>query len=102
MKLYRVDVSAYSNNAIRKEDGRFYMACEVDAEIDALKAENERLRKDAERYRWLREQHWNESYFAVVCFPKKSVRLGADCPSLLRLDEAIDAAMSALPDTKGE
>ena len=46
MKLYRVDVSAYSNNAIRKEDGRFYMAHEVDAEIDALKMELIELRSE--------------------------------------------------------
>lgn len=30
---------------------------------------------------------------AVVCDPKKSVKLGYDCPSGDRLDEAIDAAM---------
>lgn len=38
-KLQRVDVSAYSNNAIRAESGRFYMANEVDAHIAALKQE---------------------------------------------------------------
>ena len=50
--------------------------------------------RDATRYRWLREQHWNEADMAVVCHPKKSVKLGFDCPSGQRLDEAIDAAMS--------
>ena len=53
--------------------------------------------RDAERYRWLREQHWNEADMAVVCYPKKSVKLGFDCPSGQRLDEALDAAI-----TKGE
>lgn len=63
------------------------------AERDQLKAENEALRKDAERYRWLRGQHWNESEMAVVCYPKKAVKLGFDCPSEGRLDSAIDAAL---------
>jgi hypothetical protein len=51
--------------------------------------------KDAERYRWLRAQHWNESNMAVVRYPKTSVKLGFDCPSGERLDEAIDAAIGA-------
>ena len=63
------------------------------AENKKLQAENEALRKDAERYRWLRGQHWNESEMAVVCHPKKAVKLGFDCPSEGRLDSAIGAAM---------
>ena len=62
-------------------------------EMRYLKTENEALRKDAERYRWLRGQHWNESEIAVVRHPKKAVKLGFDCPSEGRLDCAIDAAM---------
>jgi hypothetical protein len=53
-----------------------------------------RMAKDAERYRWLRSQHWNEAEMAVVSCPKSSVKLGVDCPSLERLDAAIDAALS--------
>lgn len=63
------------------------------AERDQLKTENDALRKDADRYRWLRGQYWNESEIAVVCHPKKAVKLGFDCPSEERLDCAIDAAM---------
>lgn len=48
---------------------------------------------DAARYRWLRKQNWNDGELAVVVDPKKSVRLGHDCPSLDRLDAAIDDAM---------
>jgi hypothetical protein len=33
----------------------FTPAPDISALVDALQAENERLRKDAERYRWLRE-----------------------------------------------
>lgn len=49
--------------------------------------------QDAERYRWLRAQHWSESAVAVVSEPKQNVRLGAYCPSGDLLDDAIDAAM---------
>lgn len=62
------------------------------AAILALIAENAALRKDAERYRFLRQQHWNDSEFAVVCQPKKALKLGFDCPSKERLDAAIDKA----------
>ena len=51
--------------------------------------------RDAERYRWLRKQHWNEGVLCVVAQPKKSVKLGCDCPSLDRLDCFIDAASAA-------
>ena len=50
---------------------------------------------DAKRYRWLREQNWNDGLLAVVADPKAAVKLGHDCPSLARLDEHIDAAMLA-------
>jgi len=66
---------------------------EACSDRNQLKADNEALRKDADRYRWLRSQHWNESDMAVACHPKKSVKLGFDCPSGERLDHAIDAAM---------
>jgi hypothetical protein len=49
--------------------------------------------KDAERYRWLRQQHWNESALCVVAHPKDAVKLGHSCPSHERLDDAIDNAM---------
>lgn len=51
------------------------------------------LRKDAERYRWLREQGWWDGPLVVVRNPKEAIKLGHDAPSLHRLDAAIDAAM---------
>jgi len=53
--------------------------------------------KDAARYRWLREQQWNEAPMCVVLQPRQAVKLGHDCPSLDRLDAFIDAAMAAAP-----
>jgi uncharacterized protein (DUF433 family) len=63
-------------------------------EIERLKAENESLRKDAERYRWFRAQHWDSSAICAVVDPKTSTKLGAYCPSADLLDSAIDTAIS--------
>lgn len=52
------------------------------------------LEKDAERYRTLRGMHWEKSPLAVVADPKRAVHLGCDCPSLERLDTAIDSIIS--------
>ena len=61
---------------------------------DQLKAENEALRKDAERYRWLRAQHWDSSAICCVVDPKLCTKLGAYCPSLELLDQAVDAGIA--------
>jgi len=50
--------------------------------------------RDAERYRKLRTFHWSESSMCVVLDPKKSVLLGAVCPSGTNLDDYIDAAIA--------
>lgn len=50
--------------------------------------------KDAERYRWLREQHWSTDTIAVVLNPKQAVKLGYVCPYDSLLDETIDAAIA--------
>jgi hypothetical protein len=58
----------------------------------------QRQAKDAARYRWLRQQDWFDGELCVLRDPKKvltrGIGLGADCPSLDRLDAAIDAAMN--------
>lgn len=56
--------------------------------------ELEAVVRDAERYRWLRAQQWDVANLFVIAGSKSQVRLGTDCPSLDRLDEAIDAQMS--------
>lgn len=53
-------------------------------------------RQDAARYRVLRAMHWNSSPLAVVRDPKRQVRLGADCPSLERLDAELDAFIAEM------
>jgi hypothetical protein len=53
---------------------------------DALTAENAALRKDAERYRWLRTQHAN-----IMLGPVHVAGIGALTST--GLDAAIDAAM---------
>lgn len=53
--------------------------------------------RDAGRYRWLREQRWYTAKLCVVTDPKRTVRLGTDCPSDARLDELIDAERAAAP-----
>jgi hypothetical protein len=58
--------------------------------------------KDAARYRWLRKQSWDEGMLCVVAWPRQAVRLGHDCPSLQRLDAAIDAALSTIEGQEGE
>jgi hypothetical protein len=57
--------------------------------------------KDAARYRWLRKQSWDEGMLCVVAWPRQAVRLGHDCPSLQRLDAAIDAALSTIEGQEG-
>ena len=60
-------------------------------------AQIEALRADATRYRWLRMRDWFNSELCVLRDPKRvlteGIGLGADCPSLSRLDAAIDAAL---------
>lgn len=67
-----------------------------DAEVpmsDALGAALDRLQRDAERYRWLRKQHWSTAQLCVVMDPKDAVKLGRTCPSREYLDIAVDDAM---------
>ena len=58
--------------------------------LSALLAERSELKRDAERYRWLRVQHWHDAPLCVVSNPTYSVKLGKDCPSDERLDQKID------------
>lgn len=87
--LQRWDIGSACQLECRSDDIGKWVKHE-DAQA-ALEAE----RKDGERYRWLRSQHWNDSAICCVANPKDSVKLGAYCPSEELLDEAIDAAIAA-------
>jgi len=52
------------------------------------------LRRDAERYRWLRVQDWYDGPLAVVANPKAAIKPGHDAPSRERLDALIDAQVA--------
>lgn len=56
--------------------------------------EFEELRRDAERYRWLRRQHWIDAKVAVITEPRRNVLLGSYLPHGLLLDEVIDKERS--------
>lgn len=63
-------------------------------EREALLAERDALKKDAERYRWLRQRlvgasfNWDDEGMAVLAFElPDGVSIGADC------DKNIDAAL---------
>lgn len=58
------------------------------------------MRTYAERYQWLREQHWSSSPIACVENPKEAIKLGYNCPSQYFLDDAIDTAMRQEKQTK--
>jgi hypothetical protein len=66
----------------------------ISRERDKLRAEVEALRKDADRYRFLRMADWWKSPVCAIANPKQQAKPGSDCPSRGRLDDAIDAAMS--------
>ena len=70
-------------------------AKDLAAQLQGKTGEAEALRKDAERYRWLRLADWWSSPICAVKDPKSQAKPGTDCPTRDRLDAAIDAAMAA-------
>lgn len=72
----------------RLESEAVYSAAGFDAareEVARLKADNESLRKDAERWQWVREQYWIQEVI--------DARLG-DTPSVTEMEALIDANRS--------
>lgn len=63
----------------------------IEITTPALEA-NKCERRDAERYRWLREQNWSDGKVTVT--RPGSVKLGHDTFSRERLDSVIDEARS--------
>lgn len=66
-------------------------ACaERSARIAELEHQLAEARKDAERYRWLRNEHWENNRLGVVLRPKDQTKLGTFIPSGSLLDDTID------------
>lgn len=63
------------------------------AALSAVTAKIEAVRRDAERYRWLRMADWWNSPLCVIRDPKQQAKPGTDCPSRDRLDAVVDDAM---------
>lgn len=87
------DLQGHNDHLIELLEARGRLMLGVEIERDQLKAENEALRKDAERYQWLRLADWWRSPICVIRNPKEQAKLGSDCPTGERLDSAVDAAM---------
>ncbi len=86
-------VVAQERDQLKAEIAGLKTGYEAYEQVNAgLKVEVEALRKDAERYRWLRIADWWRSPVCVIRNPKEQAKLGSDCPSGDRLDAAIDAA----------
>lgn len=75
------------------DQGRWVRHSDHLAALSAVTAEVEALRRDAERYRWLRMADWWNSPLCVIRYPKQQAKPGTDCPSRDRLDAAVDDAM---------
>jgi len=98
---------------ITKVDAAHKALAQAESIIDALAAENERLRKDAERYRWLRTRiNWVDSDYGVSTartapivsikvrnWTHCDVRCAEDRPTIESIDEYIDAALAKEPTT---
>ena len=87
------DLLGHNDHLVELLEARGRLMLAVEIERDQLNAENGALRKDAERYRWLRIDDWWRSPMCVIRNPKDQAKLGSDCPSSDRLDAAIDAAI---------
>ena len=66
-----------------------------DRELEDLREAVAGLRADAENYRWLRAQNWDDGPMCVVMSPATSLTLGSYCPSMSLLDDEIKAARAA-------
>lgn len=93
-EVHNDDVEDYRVAQCRSMTDATFIAAASPASILELLAENDALRKDAERYRWIRTADWWRSPVCAISNPKEQAKLGSDCPSGERLDAQIDAAMA--------
>ena len=62
----------------------------VSATETAVQFPSDDDKRDAQRYRWLREQYWNGNVIAVVERPRDTVKIGTQTYSGVNLDALID------------
>jgi len=89
--LYAQGCSLERKLAAQKEQFRV-----LEDEMLVMMDERNAAVKDAERYRWLRERHWEDANMFVVSGGHSRVKLATNCPSGEFLDAAIDAAMKEM------
>lgn len=62
----------------------------VEAILDRRSQASDDDKRDAQRYRWLREQYWDGNVIAVVERPRDTVKIGTQTYSGVNLDALID------------
>lgn len=87
----KIDAVETSRHGYLKYDQAEAIRSLTPADAKVALDELDELCKDAERYRWLREQNWYESSVAVVTNPQNNAFIGASCLSREILDEYIDS-----------
>lgn len=68
--------------------------CDLEEDVAAILSElsqpDDADKRDAQRYRWLRRQHWSDGGFIVVQYSEQNIKLGTQCYRERMLDEVID------------
>ena len=81
-------------------NGHFEQAMKNGASANAYRAENETLRKDAARYRWLRAEHDRHDPICHLVWKRNGDRSSGEWVNTARLDASIDLAIAAASDTQ--
>ena len=66
----------------------------VEAILDCRSQASDDDKRDAQRYRWLREQHWSDNVVGIVRHPGEVLKTGTVCYSDASLDRLIDEALA--------
>lgn len=66
----------------------------VEAILDRRSQASDDDKRDAQRYRWLREQHLNDNFVGVVRHPEEVLKFGTVCYSGASSNRLIDEALA--------
>ena len=75
--------------------GEYASAEELIAALHAEKAEDDAMKQDARRYRWLRGEHKRVDPICAVIWKRNGDRNGSEWVNTANIDAEIDAAMGA-------